>query len=285
MPVRIVADSTCSPSAEKVKTLGITIVPINIHFGNQVYKDFFELSPDEFYVKLAAASELPTTSAPSADRFYEAFKKILNGGDSVLCLTVTSGLSNTYNVALAARSRFSKEEAAQIHVFDTRAAGASASLLAVAAAELAAEDMGMEKIESHLAALVPNARLLVMFDTLKYIEKSGRVGKIAAVAGDLFNVKPVICMHAGTTSFFGRARGKAQAVKLILDEFKRDTAGARDVRVSATHANAAENLPPLVEGVRAVFPDIGIDTVPFTPAMGAHAGPGIIGIGYTCLKD
>jgi len=284
MPVHIVADSTCSPSAERVNALGITIVPINIHFGDTVFKDFFELSPDEFYQKLAATPELPTTSAPSVDRFYEAFKKNLDGG-AVFCLTVTSNLSNTYNIALQARSCFSKEEAANIHVFDSQAAGASASLLVVQAAEFAAQGLGPEEIKKRLDALVPGAKLLVMFGTLKYIEKSGRVGKVAAVAGDLFNVKPVICMHMGTTDFFGRARGKAQAVKLILDEFKKDVADAHNVRVSVTHANAEADLPPLVAGVLSLFPQMEMDTVPFTPAMGAHAGPGIIGIGYTCLKD
>ena len=171
------------------------------------------------------------------------------------------------------------------HVLISLAAAAACLALPVQAAESAAEGLGAEEIKKRLDALVPHAKLLVMFGTLKYIEKSGRVGKVAAVAGDLFNVKPVICMHTGATNFFGRARGKAQAVKLILDEFKKDVAGARGVRVSLTHANAAADLPPLMEGVRSLFPDLDIDTVPFTPAMGAHAGPGIIGIGYTCLKD
>ncbi len=285
MPVQIVADSTCSPSAKKVSALGITIVPINLHFGDTVYKDFSELQPDEFYVKLASASELPTTSAPSAERFYDAFKKILDAGDSVFCLTVTSNLSNVYNTALQACAQFPDDLSERIHVFDTRAAGASASLLVVQAAQAAADGLGIKDIRARLFASAQNAKLLVMFATLKYIEKSGRVGKVAAVAGDLFNIKPVICMHAGETNFFGRARGKAHAVKMILDEFKKDIQGAREVRVSATHANAPEDLPPLIAGVRTLFPDLEIDTVPFTPAMGAHAGPGIIGIGYTFLKD
>jgi DegV family protein with EDD domain len=285
MPVQIVTDSTCAPSAKKAAALGITIVPINIHFGEKVYKDFFEIRPDEFYEKLACVSELPTTSAPSAERFYDAFKKILDAGDSVFCLTVTSNLSNVYNTALKARAQFPDDLSEKIHVFDTRAAGASASLLAVQAAQAAAAGLEIDGIQSRLAAFLPNTKLLVMFATLRYIEKSGRVGKVAAVAGDLFNIKPVICMHMGETNFFGRARGKPHAVKMILDEFKADIQGAEEIRVSATHANAAEDLPPLIAGVQTLLPDLKIDIVPFTPAMGAHAGPGIIGIGYTFLKN
>ncbi|MDY6827551.1 MAG: DegV family protein [Bacillota bacterium] len=281
MTVKILADSICSPSLEKVEEMGITIVPINIHFGEHVYRDLFEIKPEEIYRRLSSASELPTTSAPSVKRFAEAFKTVISEGQSLICFTVTSLMSNSYNVALQARSEFTAEEASRICIFDTEAAGAPAALMVIEAARLAEEGFSLAEIEARASKMAASAKLVVMLDTLKYIEKSGRVGKVTAVAGDLFNVKPLICLHRGKTHFFGRARGKTQAARMILNEFVKDTREARNVRVAATHANAGEDLEPLIRGVKEKFPDIEIDIISFTPAMGFHAGPGIIGIGYT----
>lgn len=281
MAIKIVADSICSPSSKKVEEMGITIVPINIHFGERVYMDLLEIKPEDFYRRLTSARELPTTSAPSVKRFAEAFEKAISGGQSLICFTVASQMSNSYNVALQARSEFTAEEASRISIFDTEAAGASAALMVIEAARLSEEGFSLAEIEARAGKMAASAILVVMLDTLKYIEKSGRVGKVAAVAGELFNVKPLICLHRGKTRFFGRARGKTQAARMILNEFIKDTGEARNVRVAATHANAEEALEPLIGGVKEKFPDTEIDIVPFTPAMGFHAGPGIIGIGYS----
>ncbi|MDW7740625.1 MAG: DegV family protein [Bacillota bacterium] len=280
MAVKVVTDSICAPSLQTAETLDITIVPINIHFGERIYQDLFEIEPERFYSELVSASELPTTSIPSVERYFNSFKEILNNGGSVFCLTVTSELSNSYNVALQASKELPEAEADRVLVFDSQSAGAAAGLLAIEAAKLGQQGLGLSEIKEKIECLVPNAKLVVMFDTLKYIEKSGRVGKVAAVAGDLFNVKPLIYINQGKTKFFGRARGKQQAVKLILDEFMKDTMEAKNIRVAATHANAEVGLAPIINRVKKIIADAEIEIVPFTPAMGAHAGPGIIGIAY-----
>ena len=280
MAVKVVTDSICAPSLQTAETLDMTIVPINIHFGEKIYQDLFEIEPERFYRELVLAAELPTTSVPSVDRYLNAFKHILNNGDSIFCLTVTAELSNSYNVALQASKELSDELTDKILVFDSQSAGAAAGLMAVEAANLGRQGFELAEIKAKIDLLMPNAKLVVMFDTLKYIAKSGRVGKVAAVAGDLFNVKPLIYINQGKTTFFGRARGKQQAVKLILDEFIKDTKGRNNIRVAATHANAEGDLEPIMNGIRKIIPAADIEIVPFTPAMGAHAGPGIIGIAY-----
>lgn len=281
MAVTVVADSICSPSSEKVKELGIKIVPINIHFGNKIYLDLLEIQPDDFYRRLPSAEELPTTSAPSMERFKVTYEKILDAGHSVFCLTVTSALSLTHNSMTQARDEFPDYLANKICIMDSEAAGASAGLMVIEAAKLARQGLSNEAIEVKIKELIPNCKLVVMFDTLEYIRKSGRVGKVAAVAGELFQVKPVIYLHRGKPQFFGRPRGKRQAIAMIMDQFVRDIAGAKDLRVAVTHANVEEEALALAEEVEAAYPGLEIDIVPFTPAMGAHAGPGVIGIGYT----
>ncbi len=284
MAVRIVTDSICHPSKERAEEMGIEMVPINIHFGEEVLRDQVDIDSETFYNRLAASKELPTTSAPSIDRFTEAFRTILDRGEDVFLITVTGDLSNTYQVALKAKASFDEKDAGRIVVFDSQAAGASASLLAVEGAEMAKAGATLKDIETALEALRPFVKLVVMFDTLKYIEKSGKVGKVAAIAGNLFRVKPLIQLHQGKPEFFGRARGRHQAVKMILEQFKKDTAGADKVRVALTHANAEKDIAPFREEISAMFPDVEMDLVPFATSMGAHAGPGIIGVCYMYAK-
>ncbi len=280
MAVRVVCDSVCAPSLPKAEKLGITIVPINIHFGKEVHKDLLGLPPEDFYKRLPTVKELPTTSAPSPERFKKVFKEILAAGDECICLTMTGKLSLTHQTASKARDAFKKEEAARIRVVDTMVAGAAASLLTVHAAEMARTGESLAVITEQVEELRAGTKLVVMFDTLKYIEKSGKVGKVAAVAGNLFRVKPLIVFRQSKPDFFGRARGQKQAVRMILDEFEKDTAGKSFVRLAVTHANARANVQPFIDAFKEKHPAIEADIVPFTSAMGSHAGPGVIGIGY-----
>ncbi len=280
MAVRIVCDSVCAPSLEKAEKLGITIVPINIHFGKEVYKDLLGISPKDFYERLKIVKELPTTSAPSPERFKKVFKEILDQGDDCICLTMTGKLSLTHQTAKKAQADFKKEDAARIRVVDTMVAGAAASLLTVHAAEMAQEGRILSEIAQKIDELRSNTKLVVMFDTLTYIEKSGKVGKVAAVAGNLFRVKPLIVFQKSKPDFFGRARGQKQAVRMILEEFEKDAADKPFIRLAVTHANARENVQPFIDALKEKHPGIEADIVPFTSAMGSHAGPGVIGIGY-----
>ncbi len=280
MAVRVVCDSVCAPSLEKAEKLGITIVPINIHFGKEVYKDLLGIPPQAFYERLPTVKELPTTSAPSPERFKEVFQKILDQGDDCICLTMTGKLSLTHQAAKKAQAEFKEEERARIRVVDTMVAGAAASLLTVHAAEMAREGSSLATITEAIETLRNTTKLVVMFDTLKYIEKSGKVGKVAAVAGNLFRVKPLIVFRESKPDFFGRARGQKQAVRMILEEFAKDTADKPFVRLAVTHANARENVQPFIDALKEKHPAIEADIVPFTSAMGSHAGPGVIGIGY-----
>jgi len=283
MSVKLVVDSVSAPSLRRVEELDITIVPIHVHFGTRVYDDLLEMTPEQFYRELVAAKELPTTSAPSFERFASAFEQILRQGHDVACLTVSSKFSATYGVAVQARQEFSGEDAARIRVIDLETEGSSCAVLSLEAARLCQAGATLDEVESRLRALIPNARFLAMLDTLSFIAKSGKIGKVQAVAGDLFRVKPVACIQHEGVQFIGRARGKRQAIEMMLGQFAQDVRGREDVLVTVTHANAEADLPPLIQGVEAACPGIDIDVAPFTAGMGVHAGPGLLGIAYAYL--
>ncbi len=283
MKVAIVADSTCAPSGARIRDLGIQIVPINIMLRGKIYQDTIDLEPDKFYRLLPSLKELPTTSAPAPGRFQEIFSRLLCEGRPVICFTVTSSLSGTYNCALQAVQNLAGESDCGIAVVDTQSAGAAASLLVAEAARLALEGRGIEHILEQVSAMLPQCKLMAALDTLEYLKRSGRVNKLAALAGDFLQIKPVFYLHQGKAEAYARPRGKRQAMERILESFYRDVAGAKQIWVAVTHAGATEECGMLREAIEASRPGLEIDLVPFTVAMGSHTGPGVVGIGYTYI--
>lgn len=283
MKVGIVADSACAPSSEDRAKLGIRLVPINIFMEGRIYQDIVELEPDALYSRLPSLKELPTTSAPSIAQFQQAYQDFIDKSMSVICFTVTSTLSGTYDVAVQARDGLDGESAGKVTIVDTRSAGAGGGVLVAEAARQAREGLSRETILQNLSPLLPNCTLVAMIDTLEYLEKSGRIGKVAYLAGDFFQLKPVIFLHEGVVHPLSRSRGKKRAMNQMLEKFNRDTGESEQVWVSAAHAGAPEDALELVERIKVSRPGIDISVVPFTPAMGIHAGPGLIGLGYTYL--
>jgi DegV family protein with EDD domain len=281
MAVKIITDSISYPEKAQAEALGIGLVPISLHFGpNEVYRDLVDLKPQEFYEKLTKVKELPTTSAPSPSQYEDAFRQALDQADEVFCLTVAGNLSMSHQAAIQAKKDLPPDMSDRVIVFDTETTGAPSCLMAIEAAHMANAGASLTTIHEKIAGYLPFAKLVVMFDTLSYIEKSGRCGKVAAIAGNLFHVKPVIYVYRGTTKFFGRPRGITQASRLIFDEFAKDVANATHIHLAFTHANAEQNLEQLKAMIFDKYPNITTEMVPFTTSMGSHAGPGIIGIGY-----
>ncbi len=280
MTVKVVIDSICSPSTDLVEKYDIPIVPINIHVGDTIFEDVIEVDARDLYQKLENDEEKITTSAPSYERFLIEFKKSLDTHDDCLCMTVASTVSNTYSLAMKARDEFDEDKRNRIHVFDTNTAGPASSLLVMEAIEMANKGKNIDDIISTLNELKPNAKFALILSTLKYVQRSGRVGKVASIAGDLFNIKPLIYLNNGEIKFFGRARGMNQGYKMMIDEFKKDTLEKDMIRVAISHSNVEEEALTLKNMIKEIYPDLSVDISPLTLAIGLHVGPGVVSIGY-----
>lgn len=283
MPVAIVADSICAPSRGLVNSLNIEIVPITIYLDGKTYLDMFELEPEQFYRLLPGLKEAPTTAAPPAGRYRECFARLLNDNKEVICFSVTSSLSTTCECARQGAESLTAEQGGKIEIVDTLNAGAASSLPVVEAARLARAGAPKEAILDRVNMMLPNLKLFGALDGLEHLKKSGRVGKLAALAGDFFRLKPVLYLHQGKAEAYARPRGKRQAIERMLEVFYRDTAGASRIWAAVTHAGTPEEARVMAGAIQARFPDLEIDLVPFTAAMGSHTGPGLVGIGYTYI--
>lgn len=212
--IQIVTDSTCDVSREDQEKLGIHIVPLTIHFKNESFVDGVDLTREEFYDKLDAAEELPTTSMPSIQAFEDVFRPIVEAGDEVLAIMVSSGLSGTYQGACIAADNVG----GNITVLDSRTTSLSLHLLVVEAVKFKNLGYAMGELTKKMKELISRVTLYAGFNTLKNLRKGGRISSTAAVMGEMLHIKPIITVTDGMPVNVGKARGMKAATKYVVEK-------------------------------------------------------------------
>ena len=272
--VRIVTDSTADLSPEQQRAAGITVVPLNVHFGDQVFRDHVDLSAEEFFGRLKASPQLPRTSQPSVGAFEEAFRKLREGGDDIVAVHLSSKVSGTYNSALMAAQSVGD---GAIDVVDSLSTSMALGFMALEGAKLASAGRDRKAIAEWLQALVPKARVICVVDTLTYLEKGGRIGKARALLGSLLNVKPILQLKDGEVVPLGRARGRPQALSRLVEFLERD---GKVSQLAIMHGRAQADAEQLRERVASKYPGVDIQLTEIGAVLGTHTGPGVIGFTY-----
>jgi DegV family protein with EDD domain len=272
--VRIVTDSTADLTREQQEAAGITVVPLNVHFGDQVFRDHVDLTADEFFRRLKASSQLPRTSQPSVGSFEEVFRSLREKGDDIVAVHLSSKVSGTYNAALMAAKTVGPEA---IDVVDSLSTSMALGFMALEGARLAREGKDRTVIAERLRALVAKARVICVVDTLTYLERGGRIGKARALLGSLLNVKPILQLKDGEVVPLGRARGRPQALSRLVELLARD---GRVSQLAIMHGAAAVDAEQLRERVASSYPGLDILLTEIGAVLGTHTGPGVIGFTY-----
>jgi DegV family protein with EDD domain len=275
--IRIVTDSTAYLSPDVIERHEIRIVPLCVHFGDQEFREGVELSNEEFYARLAAAPELPTTSQPSAGDFYAVLKELADAGDEIVVLTISSKLSGTWNSAMAATEMLPQ---AQISVIDSLSTSIGLQLMVEAAAEAAAGGGSRLQIVELVEQIKQRIYILFVVDTLEYLAKGGRIGNAKALLGTLLKVKPILTLREGAIEPLEQVRTKRKAVARMLELVENYAAGrGAEARVAVTHALTPDEARTLAEEVQArlgcappVISDLG-------GVIGTHTGPGVVAVG------
>jgi DegV family protein with EDD domain len=196
-------------SPELIKELGITVLPTYLLFGTQSYRDGVDISTDEFYQRLLHEPVYPTTSQPTPQDFLMAFEKLSAKADGIICIHISSKLSGTLNSAEQARK--STTVATPIEIIDSQSVSMGLGLLVIAAARMAKAGKGMAEITEAVRRMVPQCRLFILFDTLEYLAKGGRIGKVKSLLGSILNVKPMVMVRDGELVPSGQVRSHARA--------------------------------------------------------------------------
>jgi DegV family protein with EDD domain len=270
----IVLDSTADFPAAPERFPNMRVVPLYVRFGEDSYRDYVELGPDEFYDRLRTVSELPTTSQPTPQDFMAVYEQ-LAGYDRILSLHIASNLSGTYASAGLAAQELGGD---RVRLLDSRTASAAIAMLALAVQRRLERSTTDEEVEALVERYARDTGLLFTVDTLEFLAKGGRIGRARALAGQLLNVKPVLTITDGEVVPLTRVRGWGKAMAEFEKRFTEATADSPGLRVGIAHAQAPDRVEALEELVRRVRPQADIEHVTSLGAVvGTHAGPGTVG--------
>ena len=278
--VLIVTDSLACLTKELVEQYGIRIVPLNIHFNGKVYKDWVDITPDEAYELFLKAPQSWGSSAPSPMDYLKVFRELGGRIKSILCVTASSKLSSTHDVAKLAREQAEAEfPQTSIEVVDSQLATAAEGLVALAAAQAARAGKSLAEVVKVAEEIRDKVTFLAFLDTIRYVYRSGRIPKIAAVAGSMLNIKPVLTMSSGLVRFAGAVRTKERGIERML-KIMRDKVGQNPVHVAVMHAYALEEAKKLKERVASAFNCVELWLTEFSPLMGYATGTGTLGLAF-----
>ena len=271
MTVRIVTDSVADLPSQTVRELGITVIPLYVHFGKMAYRDGIDLTTGTFYEYLENARILPTTSVPSLGEFAERYDKLAEETDEILVITISSKLSATYEVASEAVTLMKRN--CRVSVIDSTLAIMAQGLVVIKAAEAAQAGAGLKEIEEIVRQDVLRVNMRAAFSTLKYLARGGRVGKAQALLGSMLNVNPIIGLKEGEVFPFGRERSRVKAIHHICD-FARDYNGIEKLAVE--YAGSPDDANIAVERLSEFFPRDQIYISRASPVIGTHTGPSLL---------
>lgn len=278
----VVTGSAAQVPSDIAEQLGIEVLPLKIHVNGKEYLDGIDLSPNDLYQKMRSDKVDVKTAAPSVGQYYECFKSILEQGDrDVLCITLSSKLSSDYLSAVNAASMAQEEfQTAKVIVFDSFAACAPQGFLAIEAAHRLHRGESMDSVVSYLNTARQRTGFLAALDTLSYLSQGGRIGRAAFLVGDALQLKPILTLKDGIVAPETIVRTEDKIVSRITSIVKKKTEGCQNLRLSVMHADAPIRAKRLQETLLELYPSIEIPILEFTPVMGVHAGPGLLGVGY-----
>ena len=272
--VRIVTDSACDLTDQLVKEHNVTVVPLKIRFGETELEDRRQLNPTEFWERCRGKGALPETSAPSPGAFQAAYQQAVDdGADAVLCLTISSRVSGTYDSARTAAEGF---DARPVEVVDTYSLTMGQGLLVIAAAEDAATGAGLETIVAATKDRIGRTRLYGVLGGLEHLQRGGRIGGARALLGSLLNIKPVIQLKDGEVAEESKQRTRARALSYLVDKVKAD---APLERIGIAEG-ACDDFADVMARVQDIATEHPLVAVELGPVVGTHAGPNTVGICY-----
>ncbi len=269
----LVVDSTADFPEAQERFSNWRMVPLYVRFGDQSYRDYVELGPEEFYARLRTADELPTTSQPTPGDFLAAYEE-LGAYERVYSLHISAKLSGTFESAHTA----ARELGDRVRMVDTETASVAITMLGLAIQRRLERGTTDEEIAQLVERYKTDHRLLFTVDTLEFLAKGGRIGRAAKFAGQMLHIKPILTIDDGEVLPLKRVRGNQKAMREFVSEFTEGSTDDPGLRVGIAHADAPERARALVKMVRDVRPHAEIETVTTLGAVvGTHAGPGTVG--------
>ena len=218
MNIKIVTDSTSDLPDDLINKLGITVIPLNVSFGTETFKDKVTISSDTFYKRLSEDTNLPKTSQPSPGDFKEIYDALEPENNKILSIHVTAKMSGTYNSAIQGRAQSKMPD--NIEVIDSGQVSMGLGLAVIKTAEAVLDGKNIEEVKQIAYRSINLSECFCLLETLEYVEKGGRIGKAQAILGSVLNIKPMIIMKEGEVNDLAKVRTFKKGLAKLIETVK-----------------------------------------------------------------
>lgn len=279
--IKIVTDSTCDLPEELRAKYAIEVVSQNVIFGNQSYLDRVDMTPERFYEMLPTAKEHPKTSQATPAQFMQIYRPLLKDGHEILSILLSSKLSGTFESAVAAKKELEEEfkKEMPITLIDSTWVSTALGMLCVIAAKAVAAGQSRAQAAAAVNAMIPKMNIIFVLDTLEYLKRGGRIGAASAMLGTMLNFKPMLTVKDGVVHPLEKPRSRAKALRRMMEMLEQQ-AGKKPLHVAVLNASAQDEANEVEGELKKNFNCVEFYSVPLTPAIGAHTGPGTLGAAF-----
>lgn len=283
--VAIVTDTTACVPQEYVTQLGIEVVPVQLIIDKTTYRDGIDITPAEFYTLLRQAKKTPTTASTPPQPYLDAFSLASQRAPGILCLTEPARFSAMFTSALVAKNIAQETfKDVAIEVMECTTAAAGLGLVVLAASRAAALGKTLAEVKEIAGDVMPRVNLFATLDTLQYLVDSGRVPQAAALVNSILNLKPIFTLNHADAHTVALPRTMESAMDRMLKLMEKAVPGGKSLRVAVMHADALEHAAIFEDRIASRFDCREIFITEFTPVMGVHTGPGLIGAAFYAEK-
>lgn len=275
MTVKIITDTLSDITDDLAKELDLTVVPLYVRFGEEIFRDRVEITTEEFYRRLVYESTLPSTTQPTPHDFAEVYGKLAEETDEILVITISSKLSGTYQSAIQAQKMVQGK--CQINIVDSLSVAMGQGLIVISTVDAVKKGANLDEATKFAQRAASRSHLIAYFDTLKYLAKGGRIGKAQGLLGSMLSVKPILTVKDGEMSPLTRVR----SLNAGFDYLYNVVANAGKLEsLAVEHATTPGDADKLVERFSSIFPKDNIYRAIISPVVGTHAGPNALAISY-----
>jgi len=275
--VKVITDSTSDIPLNVLDQHDIGLVPLNVHFGDEVYKDQVELTAEQFMDKLVKSKVHPRTSQPSPGEFVEMYRPFVEKGMDIVSMHLSSSLSGTYQSASIAKESFPN---ARIEVVDTRLASMAAGLCVIEAARLAQQGADIDEVMHVIRDKCATCHVYFAVDTLDYLHRNGRIGKAAHLMGSLLNMKPILTLQDGVVISHDKVRGQKRATNRLLEIMSEKVPQDAPVKVTIMHSASLQAAESLSAEIASRLKVVEATLAPLGAVIATHVGPGTLAVAW-----
>lgn len=275
--IKLIADSTSYIPKELVEQYNVEIIPLSVILGDEII-DETQISNEDFFVKLDNSPHHPTSSQPTLDKITTSFQEHALQGHDIIFITISSKMSGTYSTAsIVKREINDKYPDIQLEVIDSGSNCMQFGYAVLTGAKAIDEGEGFDEVIGAINHNISKSRMLFIPRSLKYLQKSGRLSKANALAAGILKIVPVLTVIDGKADVFAKIRTREKAVRTMLSELQKDISQNTVIDISVVHINNEDEARELIATINKEI-DIDIILSSIGPVIGAHVGPGALGI-------